>query len=70
MWKAANPESSARGFAQWIKGTWEAHTQRAGVGEQYASADLAPPPVQAEVFAFQAMNFGLYPWHGTHCPGT
>lgn len=69
LWTARNP-SSASGFAQWLDSTWRTQTKRAGVGTQYARAFLAPPKVQAEVFAFQAEHFGLYPWVGTQCPGT
>ena len=62
--------SSASGFAQWIDSTWRIQARRAGVGTQYARAYLAPARIQAEVFAFQVKNFGMYPWHGTGCEGT
>lgn len=62
--------SNASGFAQWLGSTWRTHTKRAGVGTRYRAAYLAPPAVQAEVFAFQMLHHGLYPWVGTNCPGT
>lgn len=73
LWKARyrGPISStASGFAQWLGSTWRGQAKRAGVGIQYREAYLAPPAVQAEVFAFQALHHGLYPWVGTNCPGT
>ena len=70
LWTARNRTSSASGFAQWIDSTWRVQAARAGVGTNYARAYLAPPEVQAAVFAYQALHHGLYPWHGTYCPGT
>ena len=70
LWRAKNGVSSASGFGQWLDGIWRVQAKRAGVGTQYARAYLAPPDVQASVFAYQAMHYGLYPWHGTNCPGT
>lgn len=70
LWRAKNGSSSASGFAQWLDGIWRVQAKRAGVGTQYARAYLAPPDIQASVFAYQAMHYGLYPWHGTNCPGT
>lgn len=70
LWRAKNRVSSASGFAQWLDGTWRVQAKRAGVGTQYARAYLAPPDIQASVFAYQAMHYGLYPWHGTNCSGT
>lgn len=62
--------SDASGFAQWLGSSWRTQAKRAGVGTQYRAAYLAPPAVQAEVFAFQMLHHGLYPWVGTNCPGT
>jgi hypothetical protein len=71
LWLAQNDAgSSASGFAQWIDSSWEVQAERAGVGTQYPRAHLAPPHVQAAVFAHQATRHGLYPWAGTDCPGT
>lgn len=70
LWKAENPVSTASGAFQFVDGTWRAVAARAGVGEAFSHASDAPPHVQAAVFAHQAMNHGLYPWKGTHCPGT
>ena len=71
LWRALNSAgSTASGFAQWINSTWRTQTRRAHIGTRYARAYLAPPAVQAAVFAYQAMHHGLYPWRGTNCPGT
>jgi hypothetical protein len=70
LWRAKNRSSTASGFAQWLDGTWRVQAKRAGVGTQYSRAYLAPPAVQAAVFAYQASHYGLYPWNGTNCPGT
>lgn len=68
LWTALNlAGSTASGFAQWINDSWRTQAQRARVGTQYARAYLAPPRVQAAVFAYQMLHHGLYPWKGTHC---
>lgn len=69
LYTAANDHSSARGFAQWVRIAWQAQTQRAGI-TGYPTAETAPPRIQAEVFAYQVMHHGMYPWAGTACPGT
>lgn len=72
LWRAVNRGrgTSASGFGQWEDGSWQVQAARAGVGTEYARAYLAPPAVQAAVFAFQDLRHGLYPWAGTGCPGT
>jgi muramidase (phage lysozyme) len=70
LWKAENPISTASGAFQFIDSTWQAVARRAGIGTQYRHASDAPPRIQAAVFAHQALNYGLYPWKGTNCPGT
>jgi hypothetical protein len=71
LWTALNlAGSTASGFAQWIDSSWQVQAKRAGIGTQYRRAVYAPAEIQAAVFAYQATNFGLYPWEGTQCPGT
>jgi hypothetical protein len=73
LWRARYPNprvSTASAFAQWTNPTWRAQTRRAHIGTQYRRAMDAPPAVQAAVFAFQDLHYGLYPWAGTGCPGT
>lgn len=68
LWTALNlAGSSASGFAQWTNETWRGETKRAHVGTAYARAYLAPPRIQAAVFAYQMLHYGIYPWKGTHC---
>lgn len=69
LWVAKNPYSSASGAFQFIDGTWRASAKRAGVGQQYARAYLAPPRVQASVFAY-VWRTSPSAWNGTGCPGT
>lgn len=67
LWLAENPVSTASGFAQWIDGTWQAWTARAGTGTRYAHASAAPPRVQAAVFAWQWTHGGRSAWSWS-CP--
>ena len=62
LWTARNRHSTASGFAQWLDPIWRQQARRAHVGTQYARAYLAPPRIQAAVFAYQAQHYGIGPW--------
>ena len=62
LWSAENPVSTASGAFQYVDGTWQAWTDRAGVGQQYQHASDAPPRVQVAVFVYTWAHGGRRAW--------
>jgi hypothetical protein len=66
LWTAQNGRSTASGFGQWLNGTWQVNSVRAGVPVT-ARARYALPRHQVAVFAWMFAHHGQSAWNGTHC---